>query len=295
VRAPLQYDLGQGRMQWNVVLGVFGLDVIHPAVHKAALNEKLVFVEIEVVPLKRRDLAHAKTETLGYLYHRAPRLLQCRDDEFELLHSERSWALPALAAAFHANQRNRVSAFVEEFPPRGALKHQVHHATYVGLRLRSARAETIATSRTWREPMKKRRCLIPVNAFYEWPKEGKPPKQPYAFELSSGSLFAFAGIWDAWRDGEGQWLQSYAIVTTEANELMGRIHSRMPVILHSRDYDRWLDREQTEQLPLDLMRPFASEAMEMYEANPKVNNVRNNGPELMRQAAHAAESGRLPL
>lgn len=64
-RAPLQNDLGQGRMQRNIVLGVFGLDVIHPAVHKAALNEKLVFVEIEVVPLKRRDLADAKTEALG--------------------------------------------------------------------------------------------------------------------------------------------------------------------------------------------------------------------------------------
>ncbi len=164
-----------------------------------------------------------------------------------------------------------------------------------GLSTINARAETIATSRTWREPMKKRRCLIPVNAFYEWPKEGKPPKQPYAFELSSGNLFSFAGIWDAWKDGEGHWLQSYAIVTTEANELMSRIHPRMPVILHSRDYDRWLDREETEQLPLDLLRPFESEAMEMYEANPKVNNVRNNGPELMRQAAQAAESGQLPL
>ena len=87
----------------------------------AALNEKLVFVKIEIVPLKRRSLAHAKTETLGYLYHRAPRLLQCRDDEFELLHSERGRALPALADAFHANRRNRVSALVEEFPPRGAL------------------------------------------------------------------------------------------------------------------------------------------------------------------------------
>ena len=164
-----------------------------------------------------------------------------------------------------------------------------------GLSTINARAETIATSRTWREPMKKRRCLIPVNAFYEWPKEGKPPKQPYAFELSNGNMFAFAGIWDAWKDGEGHWLQSYAIVTTEANELMARIHSRMPVILHPRDYDRWLDREETEQLPLDLLRPFESDAMEMHEANPKVNNVRNNGPELMRQAAQAAESGQLPL
>jgi hypothetical protein len=119
-RAPLQNNLGQGRMQWNIVLGVFGLDIVHPAVHETALNEELVFVEIEFVPLKRRNLAHAKTEALGYLDHRAPRLLQCRNDEFELLDSERSRALPALAATFHANQSDRVPSLVEEF-------HRVAH------------------------------------------------------------------------------------------------------------------------------------------------------------------------
>lgn len=164
-----------------------------------------------------------------------------------------------------------------------------------GLSTINARAETIATSRTWREPMKKRRCLIPASAFYEWPKEGTPPKQPYAFEMSNANLFAFAGLWDAWKDSEGHWLQSFSIVTTEANELMARIHPRMPVILHSRDYDRWLDRDETVQLPVDLLRPFESEAMEMYEANPKVGNVRNNGPEMLRHAMRAAESGDLPL
>jgi putative SOS response-associated peptidase YedK len=164
-----------------------------------------------------------------------------------------------------------------------------------GLSTINARAETIATAKTWREPMKKRRCLVPANAFYEWPREGQKPKQPYAFELSNGNPFAFAGLWDAWKDKGGRWLQSFAIVTTEANELMARIHPRMPVILHARDYDRWLDREETERLPLDLLRPLESEEMEMYEANPKVNNVRNNGPEMLKQAIVAAESGELPL
>ena len=143
--------------------------------------------------------------------------------------------------------------------------------------------------------MKKRRCLVPVNAFYEWAKEGKPPKQPYAFEMVNGKAFAFAGIWDGWKDAQGHWLQSFATVTTEANELMARIHPRMPVILHSRDYDRWLDREEHEQLPIDLLRPFDSDALEMYEANPKVNNARNNGPELLKRAAVATELGMLPL
>ena len=97
------------------------------------------------------------------------------------------------------------------------------------------------------------------------------------------------------RDKDGHSLQSFAIVTTEANELMAPIHPRMPVILHSRDYDRWLDREETERLPLDLLRPFESEEMAIFKANPKVGNVRNNGPELMRAAAKAAEDGELPL
>lgn len=163
-----------------------------------------------------------------------------------------------------------------------------------GLSTINARAETITTSRTWREPVKKRRCIIPASAFYEWPKEGKPPKQPYTFELTNGGLFAFAGVWDAWKDAQGHWLQSYAIVTTEANELMARIHPRMPVVLHACDYDRWLDREETERLPVDLLRPLESGEMEMYEANLKVGSVRNNGPEMLR-AERAAESGELPL
>ena len=164
-----------------------------------------------------------------------------------------------------------------------------------GLSTINARAESITKAPTCREPFKKRRCLIPASAFYEWPKEGKPPKQPYAFELANGNPFAFAGLWDAWKDKDGHWMQSFAIVTTKANELLSPIHPRMPVILHPRDYDRWLDREETDGLPLDLLRPIESEEMEAYKANPNVGNVRNNGPEMMRAAAVATEDGALPL
>jgi putative SOS response-associated peptidase YedK len=82
---------------------------------------------------------------------------------------------------------------------------------------------------------------------------------------------------------------------TQVQFHISRIHPRMPVILHTRDYDRWLDREETDRLPLDLLRPYESEEMEVYEANPKVGNIRNNGPEMMRAAAKAAEDGELPL
>lgn len=146
----------------------------------------------------------------------------------------------------------------------------------------NARAETITTARTWREPIKKRRCLVPASAFYEWPEKAPPPRQPYAFELTDGGMFAFAGLWDAWKDDQGHWLQSFTIVTTRANELMAKIHSRMPVILHRCDYDRWLDRGETEQLPVDLLQPYEADSMEMHEANPAVNSVRNNGPKIVR-------------
>ncbi len=164
-----------------------------------------------------------------------------------------------------------------------------------GLSTINARAESITKAPTWREPFKKRRCIVPANSFYEWVKDSKPPKKPYVFELANGDPIGFAGLWDAWKDKEGHWLQSFAIVTTEANELMSRVHPRMPCILHPRDYDRWLDREETERLPVDLLRSLDSDEMEMFEANPRVGNVRNNGPELLRAAVIAAETGDLPL
>jgi putative SOS response-associated peptidase YedK len=157
-----------------------------------------------------------------------------------------------------------------------------------GLSTINAKAETIATARTWREPFRKRRCLVPGSAFYEWDKKGD--KKPYTMDLGNGGMFAFAGLWDAWKDKEGRWLQSFAIVTTGANELMARIHDRMPVILRPRDYDRWMQREVTGQPPVDLLRPFPAEEMEMRPANPAVGNYHNNGPEMLVCSADADES-----
>ena len=164
-----------------------------------------------------------------------------------------------------------------------------------GLSTINARAESITKAPTWREPFKKRRCIVPANSFYEWSKVSAPLRTPYSFELANGHPIGFAGLWDAWKDKQGHWLQSFAIVTTEANELMSRVHPRMPVLLHPRDFDRWLDREETEQLPMDLLRPLEGDEIEMHEAHSKIGNVRNNGPELMRKAVEASESGELPL
>ncbi len=153
-----------------------------------------------------------------------------------------------------------------------------------GISTINARGESIETSPTWRVPFQRRRCLVPVDGFYEWKKLDAKTKQPYAFLMSDEAPFAFAGLWDAWKEPDGGWLQSFSIVTTDANELMTAVHTRMPVILHSNDYGRWLSGEVTEQPPVDLLRPFESEAMKSSSCNPLVGNVRNNGPEMLNSA-----------
>ena len=96
---------------------------------------------------------------------------------------------------------------------------------------------------------------------------------------------AFAGLWDAWKDpANGQWLQTFTIVTTDANEIMMPVHNRMPVILHESDFNRWLSRVETHQPPVDLLRPFPAEEMETFEVNKDVGNVRNNSADLLNSA-----------
>jgi putative SOS response-associated peptidase YedK len=161
-----------------------------------------------------------------------------------------------------------------------------------GISTINARAETVEKSPVWRGPFKRRRCLVPADGFYEWKRvgekseagaaknSGEKTKQPYAFHLKDEAPFAFAGLWDAWRAPDESWLFSFSIVTTRANALMAPVHDRMPVILKPGDYDRWLDVE-ADAAPLDLLRPYAAEAMACAPANPKVGNTRNNGPEML--------------
>jgi len=105
----------------------------------------------------------------------------------------------------------------------------------------NAKAETIAMSPAYREPLKRRRCLVPADLFWEWKKFDAKTRQPYAIALQNESLFAFAGLWDTWKDkAQGQSIDTYTIITTDPNELMESLHNRMPVILHKRDYERWL-------------------------------------------------------
>ena len=144
----------------------------------------------------------------------------------------------------------------------------------------NAKAETVSTNPTWRAPFRRRRCLVPADGFYEWKTLSPKKKQPYAFGLANGQPFAFAGLWDAWKEPSGGWLISYAIITTEPNELTATVHNRMPVILKPSDYDRWLSRDETEQPTVDLLRPYDAEKMTAHPVDPRVGNVKVNEPGL---------------
>lgn len=149
----------------------------------------------------------------------------------------------------------------------------------------NAKAETVPTSPAFREPLKRRRCLVPAEWFYEWQKLDEKQKQPYAIAMKDGSIFAFAGLWDAWKDkATGQELQTFTILTTDPNELMEPIHNRMPVIVARRDYARWIAPADPAHLPIDLLKPYPAEEMNAWKVGNAVGNVRNNSPDLVKPA-----------
>ena len=155
----------------------------------------------------------------------------------------------------------------------------------------NARAEQAAQKPAFREALRKRRCLVPADAFYEWqrpnpkiaPKTGAKAKQPFAIALKSGEPYAFAGLWERWQPREGEPLETFTILTTDPNETMEPIHNRMPVILEPRDYARWLSPGDPARPPVDLLRPFPAEKMLAWPVGDRVGNVRNNDPQLLEQ------------
>jgi putative SOS response-associated peptidase YedK len=146
----------------------------------------------------------------------------------------------------------------------------------------NAKSETVATSPAFREAWKTRRCLVPADWLYEWQKIDDKTKQPYAIALKNDEMFAFAGLWETWKDKTtGQKLRTYTILTTDPNELMEPIHNRMPVILHRQDYERWMAPADPAHLPVDLLRPYPAEEMKAWKVGKAVGNTRNNDASLV--------------
>lgn len=153
----------------------------------------------------------------------------------------------------------------------------------ISSRMINARAETLATKPSFRDPFRKRRCLIFADGFYEWKKTGQT-KTPYFIRMKSREPFALAGLWDRWRDGlTGADLLSSTIVTTGANSVVKDIHDRMPAILDPGLYGLWLSPAPASGQELaSCLKPFDPSVMEAYEVSRLLNNPENDASECMR-------------
>ena len=146
----------------------------------------------------------------------------------------------------------------------------------------NARSETAGTKPAFRDALKFRRCLIPADGFYEWQRTGKA-KQPHCFEVNEGELFAFAGIWDRWRDPDGKSVETCSILTTTPNAVTSGVHDRMPVILDPDSYDLWLDPGmQNVAAASELLKPCDARLMRCYSVSTRINNVSNDDEECSR-------------
>jgi len=165
--------------------------------------------------------------------------------------------------------------------------------TSAAAKMINARSETVATKPAFRDPLKFRRCLIPADAFYEWSRTANG-KQPYCFEVNEGELFAFAGLWERWRDPSGQWVKSCSILTTTPNAVTSAIHDRMPVILGKDDCDVWLDPGmQNVAAVSEMLKPYDARLMRCYPVSSRVNHVANDDADCSRPVVIADTQDRL--
>ena len=156
----------------------------------------------------------------------------------------------------------------------------------IGYHLINAKAETIAEKPSYREAFKKRRCIIPADAFYEWQETGHSLKQPYAIAMKDRSVFGFAGLWEKWTDkASGETIRSCTIITTEPNKLCAPIHNRMPAILDPADYEQWLGERATSNNALQAMlKPFPAKQMECFKIGKRIGNVKYDEPSVVNPA-----------
>jgi putative SOS response-associated peptidase YedK len=174
----------------------------------------------------------------------------------------------------------------------------------IGNRMINARSETAHEKPSFRHAFRRRRCLIPADGFYEWSKagmgsattpgggggggaggagRGRPVKQPYLITMADEGPFAMAGLWEHWQDAAGNELETCTILTTAANELVGELHDRMPVILDPNDYGTWLDPANEDvAIPRGLCKPFPAELMMHRPVGTYINSPKHEGPRCVR-------------
>lgn len=205
---------------------------------------------------------------------------------------------PVLAVASSRDGRTRRLGVLRW----GLVPHWATDPKVGGARLINARAETVATLPAFRLPFRQRRCLIVADGYYEWRRinaegageagrdghagkagrDGRPTREPYFLAPADGRPLAFAGLWDVWYDAEGRPMRTCTIVTTEANATAGAVHDRMPVLVPAPAWARWLAPEPlTAGEQATLLAPAPEDALRVRPVGDLVNNVRNEGPELL--------------
>jgi putative SOS response-associated peptidase YedK len=155
----------------------------------------------------------------------------------------------------------------------------------IGTKAINARSEDLANKPMFREAYAQRRCLVPVDGFYEWRRVGTgkaATKQPYAIALAAGGVMTLAGLWERWKSPAGEVVRSFTIVTTTANDALQPLHDRMPVILDDADHAAWLGEQDGD--PGALLRPCPNDRLRLWPVSSAVNNVRNDGASLIEPA-----------
>ncbi|MCP2340106.1 SOS response-associated peptidase [Actinomadura rupiterrae] len=173
-----------------------------------------------------------------------------------------------------------------------------------GARMINARVETVAEKPAYRRAFARRRCLLPADGYFEWyTPEGdpaadekgtkkKPRKQPFYIHPKDGAIMAMAGLYELWRSPEDEWVWTCTVITTDAPDDLGRIHDRMPMIVTPDRWDAWLDPELTAAEEVrGLLTPALAGTMDAYPVSTAVNNVRNNGPQLIDPATNGDSPG----
>jgi putative SOS response-associated peptidase YedK len=201
----------------------------------------------------------------------------------------------ALQPSWNVAPTNDIYVVLED----GGVRHVAPHhwglvpiwatSPSAGNKMINARAETLASKNAFKPAFRKKRCIVPVDGFYEWQKvPGQKVKQPYFISRADGEPLAFAGLWEQWRgpDRDGsERLRSATIVTTEANETMAPVHDRMPVILPPSAWDVWLDPAVSDlDLLGKLLVPAPPTLLTLRPVSTEVNSVRNHGPQLIEPA-----------
>jgi putative SOS response-associated peptidase YedK len=261
---------------------------------RIALSEELLL-------LFRRPYNHTRFDMCGRFARRSTQ--EVLSDWFGVDIEDMPWFAPSFNAAPQSTQPvvrlNHDSGKREFALMRWGLVPYWAKDVKVGYTTINARAEEVATKPLYREAFKKRRCLVPADAFYEWQQTGSKTKQPFAFGLASGGPYAFAGLWERWKpkdasmgadapkEGDapkaGDALETFTILTTDPNELTERVHDRMPVILEPRDYERWMEPGDPARPPVELLRPYPSEKMRAWMVSGRVGNFRNDDAELLKE------------